>query len=194
MAKKVPLPLKEIPDPESVLRSCRKVFVDVLGNKTLTFRSEPIARNKSLYVLTGNNGSSASITGRNYPVFSLAEANNELFWLGGIFLFGFDRGVYSLDSISLVVVKGLWQDDKLPVMRAEWDCADVFLDSSHAQPHWHIYSSSILNMRLDFDEVLDAITDPIYDVLFSYSKNIKISFALFRSYIVVMFSLFHRSS
>ncbi len=104
------------------------------------------------------------IGGRPYNVLPLIKTNEEIFWFGVVFLFGFAKGIQYLEAVSIVITKGLAFEGKTPILRAEWDCGDEYLAAVHGQPHWHIYPSAILNKNLQFEDVLDSLTDPELDI------------------------------
>jgi hypothetical protein len=145
---------------EDVISPCQKAISEVIGNNALNFQTSKIGRNKIRGTLNGEGSSNATIGGRPYNVLPLVGINKELFWFSIVLLFGFTEGIQYLESVSIVVVKGLAYEDKTPILRAEWDCGVEYLAAVHAQPHWHIYPSAILNRNLEFDDVLDTVTDP----------------------------------
>jgi hypothetical protein len=163
VSKIKPLSVKEIDNIDDITKACRKAIGEAITNRQLSFQTERIGRGKLRSLLIGAESSQATIGNRNYPVFLLTEVNAELFWLGVVLLFGFKDRIQYLESISLVVVKGLAFDNKVPILRAEWDCGSEYLEAVHGQPHWHIYPSAIINKNLESDEILEALTNPHED-------------------------------
>ena len=56
-----------------------------------------------------------------------------------------NKGGYALESFSLIIVKGvLAYGDFTPLLRVEWEHQDEADVGTHAQPHWHVYSSNVI--------------------------------------------------
>ena len=156
--------VKDIDDLDEITSACRKGLKVVLNNPSLSFHTDALARGKQKYLLTGSGASQATIGNRNYPVLLLDTINGEIFWLAIVLIFGFANRIQFLDSVSIVVVKGLAFDSKIPILRAEWDCSDDYLNAPHGQPHWHVYPSAILNSNLETEDVLEIATDPAVNI------------------------------
>lgn len=146
---------KEITNP------CRKMLSSLLEKKNLNFSPIPLARPLSEFALQGEGATGAFVERRRYSVLPLPAIGNELYWLGVILQLKFEAGYFYLSAISILIVKGLAEDnDKTAILRAEWDCLKENLEQKHAQPHWHIYPSSIIK-NWDSNEILELITNPL---------------------------------
>jgi hypothetical protein len=154
------LSIKQIRDIDEIASACRVALKKTVENSSLAFQIQTLARGKQAFLLTGAGSSQATVGNRNYPVLFLAVVNGELFWFALVIVFGFANRIQFLESVSMVVVKGLANDSKVPILRAEWDCTDEHLNQIHGQPHWHVYPSAILNSNLETDTILDILTDP----------------------------------
>jgi len=59
--------------------------------------------------------------------------------------FDYDRqGSFVLSHTSIQLARG--EQDRFPMMRAEWDCRTPESSSIiHSQPHWHVYPARLLD-------------------------------------------------
>jgi hypothetical protein len=122
--------------PPSVLEKCRLIFSGLLGDVYgLGFNENPLAGGETEYLLTGTPLSSGTARGQ-YPVLPLMRTENNTFWIGASLRFSTELHSKRLTSVSLLFFEGSATDsEKRPLLRAEWDS----WESSHAQPHWHVY-------------------------------------------------------
>lgn len=147
---------------ESVTNDCRDAIQCVISNRNLGFAREDLARHRIKCSLTGV-GVSNAFARERYVVHELLEKGSTTYWLAISLYFQFRSGDYQLESISLVVFKGVRTDDtKAALLRAEWDCSTKPGLSKHAQPHWHIYSA-VVNTDKDigmsgFEDQLEIAT------------------------------------
>jgi hypothetical protein len=140
---------KEITNP------CRKMLSDLLEKKIDFSSPIPLARAVSEFSLQGAGATGASVERKRYSVLPLQNIGGELYWLGVILQVKFEAGFFYLSAVSIIIVKGLAEDNnKTPILRAEWDCLKENLEQNHAQPHWHVYPSSILK-DWDSDPVVE---------------------------------------
>jgi len=57
-----------------------------------------------------------------------------------------------LVDAGIIVFEGQgFQQDKVPLLRAEWHCSEEQLRERHAQPHWHVYIPSQATSQRGFD-------------------------------------------
>jgi len=150
-----------VSDTKEIINPCQKMLSSLLQNKSLNFSSIQLARTVSEFNLQGQGATRAVVERRRYSVLPLQTIGNELYWLGVILQLKFETGVFYLSAVSIIIVKGLAEDiNKTAILRAEWDCLTENLMQKHAQPHWHIYPSSIIK-NWDSDEILELMTNPL---------------------------------
>ena len=141
---------------KEITAPCGKILSKLLENRIEFSSPVPLARGVSEFSLQGAGATGATIERKSYSVLPLREIGNELYWLGVILQVKFETGFFYLSAVSIIIVKGLAEDNnKTPILRAEWDCLRDNLEQNHAQPHWHIYPSSIIR---DWD------SDPIVEL------------------------------
>jgi hypothetical protein len=146
---------------KDIISPCRKSLQTLLNNKSLNFSENQLVRPLSEFTLHGEGATEAIIERKRYSVLPLPPIGKELYWLGLILQLKFEAGFYYLSAVSIAIVKGLAQDStKTEILRAEWDCLEENLKQKHAQPHWHIYPSSIIK-NWDSDEIQELMTDPL---------------------------------
>jgi hypothetical protein len=138
--------MREVADRTKFERECRKTLARTLHNVTYlaVHRDRPVSQVER-YVFTCNGASRAEAGDRAYSVVPFYSAPHANYWLAASVDLAFKKRCY-LKSVSLVVFEGEASDNvKTPIMRAEWDSRQD--DESplvhHAQPHWHVYSSTV---------------------------------------------------
>lgn len=147
-------------DAQRIISPCRLALAKALRSENIAFSENPLTRPVSEYALRGENATSAYVGKRQYSVLPLEEIGQEIYWLGVILQLTFNRGNYYLSNISILIVKGLAEDsNKTAVLRAEWNCLEEYLLHKHAQPHWHIYPSSVIRNW----EAEELLTNPDKD-------------------------------
>lgn len=132
-----------------------KLFPDVQG---FGFDITPRAGGEQECRVCGNPSSFGTARGR-YPVLPFLRTEERTFWTGLSFRFVPELKDHRLQSVSLVVFEGLASDsEKRPLLRAEWDT----WETSHAQPHWHVYRPSSIHgdVLLRYREIIEG-TAPI---------------------------------
>jgi len=133
------LPGISITDTATFVKDCRSKIAEVLGNKYLGLTKIELHGSEQ-YFLSG--ADVIQIEGdRNYKAIPFYISDFTKFWLAvALKVESRERKQY-LTSISIVIFRGNFTDEKIPLLRAEWDCSSEIRNSPHAQPHWHVYSS-----------------------------------------------------
>lgn len=72
---------------------------------------------------------------REYRLLPLFSGHVE-YWLGFEVTILEDFEEVTAQAASMIVFRGPYATEKVPVLRAEWDCRP---EGGHAQPHWHVY-------------------------------------------------------
>ncbi len=140
---------------KEIINPCLKNLSTLLKNRKLGFSPIPLARPLSEFSLQGEGATEAFVERKRYSVLPIQAIGSELYWLGVILQVKFEAGFFYLSAVSIIIVKGLAEDNnKTPILRAEWDCLRENLEQNHAQPHWHIYPSSIIK-NWESDEIVE---------------------------------------
>ena len=79
----------------------------------------------------------------------LLPSPTSFFWIGLNVEFVFTNLNWDVNQLSVVVFEGSATDTvKTPILRAEWDAYHKIKQNKHAQPHWHIYTTESLKMKM----------------------------------------------
>jgi hypothetical protein len=122
------------------------------------FHQQDLARGEREYLLVSEAQSRAKAR-NEYPALPLLATVDSAFWFAVALRFGPSLGRFQLKHVSILLFEGLASDpNKIPLVRAEWDEADP--SGSHAQPHWHVYSSALIKPEpMLFEETAEADPD-----------------------------------
>ncbi|HYP38988.1 MAG TPA: hypothetical protein VEX13_01385 [Chloroflexia bacterium] len=146
-----------VQDVKSVARMCRDAISRVLNQPQLDF--SPVKYGRRTQVRLNGIGSSLAFAREQYNVVFFLKTRRVDYWLAASLEFDSPPGmsISHLVQVSLLVFEGLVTDEqKRPVLRAEWDCKGDYLRSPHAQPHWHVYSSLLNQESLSSNITFDA--------------------------------------
>jgi hypothetical protein len=132
-----------VPRPDRFLSlKFRPLLQSFLPDATaVAFTNAPLANNESEFQMTGVSATTA-IARNRYSVLPLLTTKKSRFWFAVVFRFKAGLRDSRLINVSVVVFEGEAVNQyKTPLLRAEWD---EWIDTSkHAQPHWHVYSSTV---------------------------------------------------
>jgi len=131
-------------DPDDFAKNCRKVIEEALGYKHLGFNERRVVPgNRKLYTLNGAEATQAEARYK-YAVIPFFKSRAGIYWLAVSLEFEFQRGIYRIVNVSLLIFEGEATDNtKSALLRAEWACVQENDLALHAQPHWHVYPSRI---------------------------------------------------
>jgi len=138
--------IAEIADPNKFLSRCGKAVCDAIGRPRNSFdHCDDLANKRKCYILNGPLSTQAEADKRSYKTVPFFESETERFWLSALVEIEFQCKVSRLAKIGLLLFRGDATDtEKFPLLRAEWDIPGVIEGGEiHAQPHWHIYQSSV---------------------------------------------------
>jgi len=161
----------KVQDTKEITDVCRRALGAVVGDRHLGFNERRRARNTFVYSMTGSE-TSTGLARDVYPVVPLLRKTYTSYWLGTVLEFKFEEGYFRLMSASLIVFRGdAFDPNKRPILRAEWDALTDEDTSEHAQPHWHVYRSSV-------DEDSDVPYETSGDSEGQESQNTRFHFAM----------------
>lgn len=158
-------------DTKEITDACCKALGGVVGDKHIGFNEQRLARNTVVYSMTGSETSTA-LARETYLVIPLLRKTYASYWLGASLEFKFEEGYFKLMSVSLIVFRGeVFDPNKRPILRAEWDALTDEDISEHAQPHWHVYYSAV-------NEEVGLIDETFDNSEMQKSKDAKFHFAM----------------
>jgi hypothetical protein len=128
-------------EPSKFANKARTPFVKAIGIAEVSLKEVRQARNEMALVLRGPGGVNV---GGNQIALPLNVGVGQDYWLSAKLVLEPFQARYALKNISITVHRGLAGSDKLPVLRAEWDCP-VSIKNDHAQPHWHAYPNEAMS-------------------------------------------------
>jgi hypothetical protein len=132
------LSLRGIEKPEEVLKVCLPYLRKQFNEPTLGFTSVDRTARVKRYALCGVNQKIGTAR-EHYRILPLYMSTSAIYWAGITVDFQFLISSHQLIDAGIIIFKGDAIADKIPVLRAEWHCADEYLQAIHAQPHWHVY-------------------------------------------------------
>jgi len=178
--------IAEIADPKKFLSGCGRAVCAAVGGLGNSFdHYVDLANNRKCYVLNGPGSTGAEADQRTYETIPFFASKTERFWLSALIEIEFQNRVSRLANIGLVLFRGDAGDSrKTPLLRAEWDIPNIIEGAEkHAQPHWHIYQSSIdleeFNLEDDFGKasfILNGIQNQ-YDANWNEAKKFHFAMA-----------------
>lgn len=128
-------------------RECGRAVNQVLGRSDLAFNIQPARQGEVVYALTGVGQTSAKAE-RTYPVVPYLFLGEKSYWLAVRLELSYVSGGRTLSGVAVLVFEGSAGDEeKVPLIRAEWAHWDESTSAQHAQPHWHVYQS-VLDERI----------------------------------------------
>jgi hypothetical protein len=158
------LPGVPVSNINSIARECQAAIKATLNLHWVGF--QPVQYHKPDKQIVGLHGPGATqaVAQYEYTVVPFLATQRARYWLAVSLDFHSPRGsrITYLTHVSLLIFEGLATDQrKRPILRAEWDCKEDYLNDKHAQPHWHVYSSLVNREKeysgsLAFDEVDSA--------------------------------------
>jgi hypothetical protein len=128
--------------PTDITRPCLKLLRELLADPQLAFKGTPLSSvgSPGEIFLTSTSATQA-FASENYPAIRLLSKEALTFWIALALTFVRD-GQLRMNSANLIVFEGMASNPtKTPLLRAEWH--EWNTQSSHAQPHWHVYSSAL---------------------------------------------------
>lgn len=130
-------------DPNQFLDKCKSRISPIIGIDEIGFNKPRRApASKGVWELNGYYQSQAETPRQVHKVLPLASTPLHDYWISTQLAFIFKRGEFILDWISMAVFEGDKSDQvKKAIFRAEWATNDSSQRTSHAQPHWHVYTS-----------------------------------------------------
>lgn len=131
----------DVPDEVTYVEQAMK---RALADPTIRARGQGLARQRMrlLYLPTGSQGREGEAGNRRYSVALLAEVVGRRYWIGCEVELDSRLGEYEFHSVSLVVFIER-ADSMEPLLRAEWEQAPGETPGPHAQPHWHVYITTL---------------------------------------------------
>lgn len=147
-----------VPNLSQFLRDSAQAIAREIGCAHLRFSSAETQGGGELYRLDGQD---ATLAEEKYP-YSVIPVLRPLmgqprYWLGAAIRVEHAGRGTSLAHVSMTIVEGIASDPrKRPLIRTEWDCRPASRVGKHAQPHWHIYPSSLTTRPSGADETFQA--------------------------------------
>jgi len=124
-------------EPTALVKKCMGMLGRRLGHAgKIGFQEIPHARGEREFLLLSDQGSSARAR-QDYPVLYFEATRSKTYWLALSLRFAPSLERFRLIQASLLLFEGPWTEEKIPLLRAEWD--ELEEDGAHAQPHWHVY-------------------------------------------------------
>lgn len=128
-----------VQSPQHVVKACRREVRQVLSNPAYELTEVLASRAGYHYSLTGP-GATEAKADRNYKVVPFLETDLYPYWVALLLKFIPIKTQFRLSDISIVLFRGPATDEqKEPLLRAEWGCISTYDNENHAQPHWHAY-------------------------------------------------------
>jgi hypothetical protein len=158
-------------DPKNIITELSKISKNYFPESSFYFER----KNNYKFYSTGNNSSKAI----NHNKHSLEEIN-VVKWFADFWVY-IEITFYQLDKdnintfFTLSVFEGSDRDNnKNQLFRAEWDTYED--NQIHPQPHWHFFSSSIIeNLFIEFSEIVEKEQSGFVELINDEkSKNINI--------------------
>ena len=146
LMKKASQPVNRVflDEPQKFGNRARPSFVKAgIQDATLTKTYGP--RNEVALVLRGSGGEAV---GGNQIALPFVIGQRDTYWISAKLVLEPYQDKYALKSISISVFKGAPRTEKSSILRAEWDCP-VSITNLHAQPHWHAYPPTPLDVALE---------------------------------------------
>lgn len=84
----------------------------------------------------------ASLERRSYTLHRLLKIDSYSYWVACEIELHSVLSEHRFSGVSLVVVLERERDSWEPVLRAEWERSRQDTPGQHAQPHWHVYSTT----------------------------------------------------
>ncbi len=133
------LGLGGIEKPEAVLDVCLRSLRKQFAQPALGFKSAARSARVTRYSLSGP-GQQKGTAREGYTILRLCSTTEEIYWAGITVNFQFLDTSHQLVDAGIIIFKGdVFDENKVPVLRAEWHCSDDQMRAIHAQPHWHAY-------------------------------------------------------
>jgi len=153
------LSLRGIDKPEDVLKACLPALRKQFNEPTLGFTSVDRTARVKRYALCGVNQKIGTAR-EQYRILPLYISTSAFYWAGITVDFQFLISSHQLIDAGIIIFKGDAIADKIPVLRAEWHCADECLQAIHAQPHWHVYYPPLRYLGVGFSPDYPKDFDP----------------------------------
>ena len=166
--------IAEIADPKKFLSGCGKAVCNALDGRGNGFdHCDDLANNRKSYILNGPGSTRAEADTRSYVTIPFFASKSERFWLSASVEIEFQNRVNRLAKIGLILFRGDASDiRKLPLLRAEWDIPGVIEGGEmHAQPHWHVYQSSVDMEDFKFEDDFEEISFTSRDISTRYDQE-----------------------
>lgn len=123
-------------------RDCQKVFQTLLNDSSVGLTERRLGF-RSSYSLVG----AAQTNARAHDLYSVLpffESKTDFYWIAATIDFSEQAKQTILENVTIILFKGLAVDgEKVPLIRIEWSFKEDDAKALHAQPHWHVYPSSI---------------------------------------------------
>lgn len=144
--KKAPLSFS-VKETDKVLKLCQNELKPLLDKRELNFI--PLQQDSERHIfalITKDSSGLIAIDDRKnrHNIVPLLTTSSDTYWINIslTFLPKTNPQNFQFAGISIRVFKGLaYDNNKEPLIRAEWDALKDDDDNNHAQPHWHVYKS-----------------------------------------------------
>ena len=146
-----------VQDVMSVARMCRDAISNAINQRQLNF--SPVRYGRRTEMRLNGIGASLAFAREQYNVVPFLITRRTQYWLAASLELDSPPGtsISHLVHVSLLVFEGLFSDEqKRPVLRAEWYCKGDYRRNPHAQPHWHVYSSLLNQESVYSNDMFDG--------------------------------------